>query len=295
MRKAGLRRSAHAPGHDAQQPVGQVLEVVHPLFQERIVDLLHARAGTLLDTLDCRFGGEATVDRRIDAPRPALVVGEHAVGLEYLLMLARNPELGLLRHVVDLLAHLAEGAVDAGALGLDVVGDGVLDDDPRLVEDGDPLRHTVDEPQAREAQWPRAAKAASAGTVDEPRCGDHLRQHHRHGLQRLDLDILVAARVGVLDGEDTDRAFKTNDRHSGEAVVALLARLGLVEEGRVLGGLGEVQDAALGGDGADQALAHVKPRDVDCFLAQAVRREQLEIVVAKEVDGADVAIHFVCD
>ncbi len=54
-------------------------------------------------------------------------------------MLAGSPELGLARHVVDLLAHLAEGAVDALALGLDVLGDGVLDDDARLVEHRLPL------------------------------------------------------------------------------------------------------------------------------------------------------------
>ena len=49
-------------------------------------------------------------------------------------MLAGGAELGLARHVVDLLAHLAEGRIDAVALGLDVLGDGMLDDDARLVE-----------------------------------------------------------------------------------------------------------------------------------------------------------------
>ena len=39
--EAGLRGGAHPPRDDAQQPVGQVLEIVHPLLQERIVDFLH--------------------------------------------------------------------------------------------------------------------------------------------------------------------------------------------------------------------------------------------------------------
>ena len=63
----------------------------------------------------------------------------------------------------------------------------------------------------------------------------------------------------------------------------------------MLGRFGEVEDAPLGGDRADQALAHSKPGDVDRFLAQAVRREQLEHVVAKEVDRADVAAHRLGD
>ena len=108
--QAGLRRGAHPARDDPQQPVRQVLEVVHPLLQQRIVDLAHPRAGALLDALDRRFGGEAAVDRLVDPPRPALVVGEHPVGLEDLLMLAGGAELGLAGHVVDLLAHLAESA-----------------------------------------------------------------------------------------------------------------------------------------------------------------------------------------
>ena len=132
--QAGLRGGAHPPRDDAQQPVRQILEVVHPLLQQRIVDLAHPRARALLDPLDRGFGGEAAVDRLVDPPRPALVIGEHAVGLEDLLMLAGRPELGLAGHVVDLLAHLAERGVDALALGLGVLGDRVLDDDARLVE-----------------------------------------------------------------------------------------------------------------------------------------------------------------
>ena len=86
--------------------------------------------------------------------------------------------------------------------------------------------------------------------------GDHLRQHHRDRLQRLDLDVLVAARLGVLDGEHADRAFEPDDRHAGKAVESLLAGFGPVGEGRVLGGLGEVEDPAFGGDGPDEAFAH---------------------------------------
>ena len=91
---------------------------------------------------------------------------------------------------------------------------------------------------------PGAAQAAAAGAIDQPRAGDQLGQHHRHGLQRLDLDILIAARLGVLDCEHPDRAFEADDRHAGEAVEALLAGFGPVGEGGMIGGLGEVEDAS---------------------------------------------------
>ena len=190
---------------------------------------------------------------------------------------------------------MRKARVDALALGLDVLGDGVLDDDARLVEHGLALGHPGDELETGEPQRPGAAQTAAARAVDQPGAGDHLRQHHRDGLQRLDLDVLVAARLGMLDGEHADRAFEPDDRHAGEAVEALFAGLRPVGEGGMVGRLGEVEDASLGGDRADQALAHAQPSDVHRFLAQAVGREQLEEVVAQQVDRADFARHRVGD
>ena len=165
----------------------------------------------------------------------------------------------------------------------------MLDDHARLVEHGLALGHSGDQLEARQPQRPGAAHPAAAGAVDQPRAGDHLGQHHRDRLQRLDLDVLVAARLGMLDGEHADRAFEADDRHAGEAVEALFAGLGPVGEGGVVGGFGEVEDAAFRGDRADQAFAHAQAGDVHRFLAQAVGREQLEVVVAQQIDRADLA------
>ena len=65
-------------------------------------------------------------------------------------MIARTGELGLAHHAVDLLAHAQEGVVDALALIFDVLGDGVLDDDARLVEHRDAAPEPVDELQPRQ-------------------------------------------------------------------------------------------------------------------------------------------------
>ena len=72
---------------------------------------------------------------------------------------------------------------------------------------------------------------------------------------------------------------------------ALLAGFGPVSEGRMLGGFGEVEDAPFRSDGADQTLAHPQPGDVHRFLPQAMGREQLEEIVAEQVDRANVALH----
>ena len=55
--------------------------------------------------------------------------------------------------------------------------------------------------------------------------------------------------------------------------------------------LGEIENSALGGDGSDEALARSQASDVNRFLAQAMRCEQLETIVAEEIDRADVASH----
>ena len=88
--QAHLRRGSHLARHDADQPVRQILQIVHPVAQQRIVDLAHPHPGALLDALDRGFGGQAAVDRFVDPPRPAFVIGEHLVGLEDFVMFAAD-------------------------------------------------------------------------------------------------------------------------------------------------------------------------------------------------------------
>ena len=290
----GLGGGAHPPDDDPHQPVGQILEVVHPLLEQRIVDFLHPAAGALLDPLDRGLGGEAAVDRLVDPPRPAFVIGEHLVGLEDLIVLAGGAELGLAGHVVDLLAHPAEGGIDPRPLGLGILGDGMLDHHPRLVEHGDALGHAGDQLQPGNALRP-GRPLGGAAAVGQAGAGDQFAQHHRHRLQRLDLDFLVAARIGMLDREHPDRIFAVDDRHAGETVEALLAGFGAIGEGRVAAGLGQVEDPPLGRDRPDQPLAGRQAGDVHRFLVQPVGGEQFQLAVALDVDRADLALHRLGD
>ena len=99
----------------------------------------------------------------------------------------------------------------------------------------------------------------------------------------------------MLHREHPDRTFEPDDRHAGEAVEALLARLRTVDELGMAVGLGEVEDPALVGDRPDQSFPHLELGDVNGFLAQPVRREQFELVVAQQVNRADLALHRLGD
>ena len=72
-------------------------------------------------------------------------------------MLAADAEFGLAGHLVDLLAHLVERGIDAVALGLGILGDGMLDQHSRLVEDGSA-------PAARERDAGRARPDKEGGS-----------------------------------------------------------------------------------------------------------------------------------
>ena len=271
LRQPGLGGGAELAGDDPEQPVGQIVEIVHPVLQQRIVDLAHALRSALADALDRRLGGQAAVDRLVDPPRPALVISEHLVGLEHLLMLADGAELGLAHHRVDLLAHLGEGRIDAVTLRLDIVGDRMLDQHARLVKDGMAPAHAGDKLQADDPGRARLALSspAAAALSARPALAISSREHHRDRLQRLDLELVIGARIGMLDGEHADRALLADDRHAGEAVEQFLAGLGPVGEFGVAGRLGEVQHRHVLGDRADQALAQRQLGDVDRGLVEA--------------------------
>ena len=295
--EAHLRRSAHLARDGAQQPVRQILQIVHPVGQQRIVDLPHPHPGALLDALDRRLSSQAAVDRLVDATAPALVIGEHLVGLEHLFMLAADAEFGLRGDPLDLRAHLVERGIDAVALGLGILGDGMLDMDARLVEHGVPARHALDELQPHDPHRRGRLRAHRRGAtrIDQFGIGDQLGQHHRDGLQRLDLDLVIAARIDMLDRQHADRALAPDDRDAGEAAKLLLARLGILDEVGVARRFVEVEDLGLLRDRADQPLAKRQFGDVDRLLRKTTRGVEFEHAFAQQVDRAHFARHAFAD
>ncbi len=92
----------------AQQPVGEIVEIAHPLAQIGVGHVHHARAHVALHLLDRRFGGQAVAHRLLQPAHPALVVGEHAVGLEHRAVFALESDVAARQHVVDRQAQRPE-------------------------------------------------------------------------------------------------------------------------------------------------------------------------------------------
>ena len=123
VRQVGGGARALGPARqDAQQAVGQVVEVVQALAPVGVGLAQHARAGVVLHPLDGGLGGQAALDRLLHAPQPAAVVGEHAVGLEHVAVLAGGGELALLQHLVDGGLQLLDGGLEPAVSSLGVLG-----------------------------------------------------------------------------------------------------------------------------------------------------------------------------
>ncbi len=92
----------------AHQAEAEVFEIVQAIAQIRIGRAQHARAGVGLHALDRGFRGEAGGDRLMQLVRPALVVGEHAVGFQHVAMLAAVGDVAALQHAVEIGAQLGQ-------------------------------------------------------------------------------------------------------------------------------------------------------------------------------------------
>ncbi len=270
---------AVAPGEDPQQAVRQVVEVVQPVADIGVRHPRHAGPRLGLLALHRHLGGETGVDALVHPPYPALVMGEHAPGVEHVAMLAGGGKMVGIEHVVEVEPQLLQRLVQALLFGRGIVGDGVGHHDLRVVQQHRAFGcafltdHALDHVgllmQRRQIGLGLAGEGAQLG---------HLGDHHRHDLEPVHLVLGVLTRCLVLDHQDAQHLAQALDRHAQERGVDLFARLGAVLEAggmrRVVGGdgLGGV------GDPAHQALAQAHPGLVHGGLLQAGGRAQLQRV-----------------
>ncbi len=226
LRQAVARRRVVLAEQLVHQPVGELVEVVQALAQIGIGGAQHARAGVGLHALDRGFGGEAGRHRLFEAVHPAAVIGEHAVGLEHVAVLAAVGDLAALEQHVEVGAHGLDRGFQALDLFRHVVGDEVGDHHARLVQHHVAERDAVVERGAFEVE--RAAGGgleAGLGDGGELARGDHLGQHHRGGLQRLLFLLGIGAARPVLHDQHAERVAGAQHRHAQEGVVDFLAGL----------------------------------------------------------------------
>ena len=133
-------------------------------------------------------------------------MGEHAVGLEHIAVLAGARNALFFEHGVDRGPERVDRLVEADKLFLRVVGDEILHVHARVVQ------HDVAEPDAvgkRKAlgmhRPARGGLGAGLGERGQLARGDHLGEYHRRGLQRLDLFLAIGAEGPVLHVEHAER------------------------------------------------------------------------------------------
>ena len=162
------------------------------------------------------------------------------------------------------------------------------------VADGDAGRelHAVD----AQRQQAEAIDLLHLVGTDEVTGRDQLRQHHGDGLQRLDLFFVVVAARAVLHDQHAEHAAGAHDRHAGQRMVDLLARLRAIGVLRMALRVVERQRPGVGGDVADQALADPQARAVHGRRIEALGGEQLQHFAGpQQVDRADLGHHLVGD
>jgi len=103
-------------GENAQQPHGQVVDVVQALAQVGVWLAQEAVAHVGMDTLCRRLGGEAGIDGLADAAHPAAVIGEHAEGLQHFARSIAAPDIHLGDQIIHLDAQPFDGLFEVVAL-----------------------------------------------------------------------------------------------------------------------------------------------------------------------------------
>ena len=273
--------------------MAEVFQIVQAVAQIGIGRAQHARAGVGLHAFDGGFGGEAGGDRLVQLVRPAVVVGEHAVGFQHVAVLAALGDVAALQHAVEIGAQLGQRRVQLLDFLRQVFGDVVGDDDARLVQHDMAERDAVGEDRAGLVQgMPRRRFRAGLRQRRQFAGGDHFRQHHGGGLQRLDLFLDIGALGAVLHHQHAERIAGPQDRHAEERMVDFFAGFRPERERRVALRVREVERARLAGDQADEALMRVQHRSVHRVAVQTFGGVEFERVIdAQHVTGADLGHH----
>ncbi len=116
------------------QAVAEIFKIVQPVAQIGIGGTQHARTGIGLHAFDGGFRSEAGGDRFVQLVRPAVVIGEHAIGFKHIAVLAAVGDVAAFQHAVEVRAQLGQRGVQPFDFLRQVFGDVIGDDDARLVQ-----------------------------------------------------------------------------------------------------------------------------------------------------------------
>ncbi len=209
-------------------------------------------------------------------------------------MLAAFGDVAALQHAVEVGAQFRQRRIESLDLLRQVLGDVIGDDDARLVQHHMAERDAVGQDGAGLVQrMPRGRLGAGLRQRRQFARGDHLRQHHRGGLQRLDLFLDIGALGAVLHHQHAKRIAGAQDRNAEERVVDFFAGLRAERERRMVLRVAQVERRRLAGDEADQALMRAQDGSVHRVAVEAFGGVELQRVVdAQHIGRADLGHHI---
>ena len=118
----------------AQKAIRQIIQVAQPLPPERIVLAQHPGTCRIVDPLDGRFRCQTVAHGIMHALGPAPVACKHAIGFEHIPMGARMRNRLVRQHVINPLAQLAQGDIQASGFPGRIFRQQFGHDDPRFVK-----------------------------------------------------------------------------------------------------------------------------------------------------------------
>ena len=212
-------------------------------------------------------------------------------------MLPTLAEFRFAAHRINLVTHLVKSAINPLAFRLGIFGHDLIYLDTRLVEcgyaGGKPLHQH--EPFDHFGFGPRLFQVDGFFTIYQFLMRNQFRQDHRCGLQRFNLDILIAARLDMLHAQHAHRTLAINNRHARIGVEFVFTRFGMINEIRVRLGLRQIQRLDILGNRTGQPFAHRHAGDVNGIGVEALCRVEFQRAFAQQVDRADFTMQAVGD
>ena len=174
------------PGQNAQQLVGDIVQIMQPFAQVLICRLIQPRPGQRLFLFHRSLGGQARLHVILHPAQPAARMGEHPIRLkDFGFVLVRCGGAG--QHVIDRPAQFIDRIAQADHLFFRIVRDRVGDHDAGFVQVHPAFDRPflpLGAPDHHRALVPGRQGRTFAGEC--PQFG-HFGQHHGHHFQCIDL------------------------------------------------------------------------------------------------------------
>ena len=279
---------------DAQQAVGQILEIVKTLANIGVAGTGKTGAVFVTHTIHGSFGCQARAYRLFERAVPAPVVGEHAIGFQHLVRGAAQLGLTTFEQGVNTGFQCRQTVLKTAFLDDRIIGQQFFGRDRSFVQNRPAHSQTFGKFLAGQAFGPvrRQFDIAQFGIGQKTARGHRFRQHHGDVLDVFQFVLVIDAGGAVLDDQHTDGAATAQQRGPQEGIERIFARFRTIGEVRVFLRIRQADRLGEARDLADQTLAGAQARIVNGFGVQTLGGEQFKLArCPSQIDGADLGHH----